>query len=118
MYALCPDTDPKEYRKPYDVLVEYLDALDAATVPTSRRVLAALGPQVLKLAAQRSAGAHPYLTTPEHTGQARNLIGNTVFLAPEHKVVLTTDADAARQVGRDAVSEASAADITCASASK
>ena len=79
----------EEYRKPYDVLVEYLDALDAAKVPTSRRVVAALGPKVLKLAAQRSAGAHPYLTTPEHTAQAHELIGNTVFLAPEHKVVLT-----------------------------
>ena len=63
--------------------------LDAAKVPTSRRVLAALGPKVLKLSAQRSAGAHPYLTTPAHTEKARELIGNTVFLAPEHKVVLS-----------------------------
>lgn len=93
----------EEYRKPYDVLVEYLDALDAQKVPTSRRVVAALGPKVLELAAARSAGAHPYLTTPEHTGQARNLIGNTVFLAPEHKVVLGTDAEEAREVGRGAV---------------
>ena len=93
----------EEYRKPYDVLVEYLDVLDAAKVPTSRRVIAALGPQVLKLSAQRSAGAHPYLTTPEHTGQARNIIGNTVFLAPEHKVVLTTDAEEARKIGRETV---------------
>lgn len=93
----------EEYRKPYDVLVEYLDALDAAHVPTSRRVIAALGPKVLKLAAARSAGAHPYLTTPQHTGQAHNLIGNTVFLAPEHKVVLGTDAAEAREVGRGAV---------------
>ncbi len=93
----------EEYRKPYDVLVEYLDALDAANVPTSRRVVAALGPKVLKLSAQRSAGAHPYLTTPEHTGQARNIIGNTVFLAPEHKVVLSTDADEARAIGRQSV---------------
>jgi probable F420-dependent oxidoreductase len=77
--------------------------LDAAKVPTSRRVIAALGPKVLKLSAQRSAGAHPYLTTPEHTGQARNIIGNTVFLAPEHKVVLTTDADEARAIGRKSV---------------
>ena len=92
-----------EYRKPYDVLVEYLDALDAAKVPTSRRVVAALGPKVLKLAAQRSAGAHPYLTTPEHTAQAHELIGNTVFLAPEHKVVLSTDAEAAREIGRKTV---------------
>jgi probable F420-dependent oxidoreductase len=93
----------EEYRKPYDVLVEYLDALDAAKVPTSRRVVAALGPKVLKLSAQRSAGAHPYLTTPEHTGQARNILGNTVYLAPEHKVVLSTDVEEARTVGRKAV---------------
>ena len=93
----------EEYRKPYDVLVEYLDVLDAECVPTSRRVVAALGPKVLKLSAQRSAGAHPYLTTPEHTAQARELIGNSVFLAPEHKVVLSTDADAARAVGRETV---------------
>ena len=92
-----------EYRKPYDVLVEYLDALDAAKVPTSRRVVAALGPKVLELAAKRSAGAHPYLTTPEHTAQAHTLIGNTVFLAPEHKVVLTRDAAQAREIGRETV---------------
>ncbi|KKW65638.1 LLM class F420-dependent oxidoreductase [Mycolicibacterium elephantis] len=93
----------EEYRKPYDVLVEYLDRLDAAKVPTSRRVIAALGPRVLKLSAQRSAGAHPYLTTPQHTGEARNLLGPTVFLAPEHKVVLARDAEASRKIGREAV---------------
>jgi probable F420-dependent oxidoreductase len=93
----------EEYRKPYDVLVEYLDALDTANVPTSRRVVAALGPKVLKLAAKRSAGAHPYLTTPEHTAQAHALIGNTVFLAPEHKVVLARDAAQARAIGRETV---------------
>jgi probable F420-dependent oxidoreductase len=93
----------EEYRKPYDVLVEYLDVLDEECVPTSRRVIAALGPKVLRLAAQRSAGAHPYLTTPEHTAAARELIGNSVFLAPEHKVVLTTDAEQARAVGRQTV---------------
>jgi probable F420-dependent oxidoreductase len=93
----------EEYRKPYDVLVEYLDALDVAKVPTSRMVVAALGPKVLKLSATRSAGAHPYLTTPEHTAQAHALIGNTVYLAPEHKVVLTTDAEEARAIGRETV---------------
>src|SRR5271169_2866895 len=93
----------QEYRKPYDALVEYLDDLDGASVATSRRVLAALGPKVLALSAERSAGAHPYLTTPEHTAQARELVGNSVFLAPEHKVVLSTDADEARAVGRKAL---------------
>lgn len=93
----------QEYTKPYTALVDYLDALDAKTVPTSRRVIAALGPKVLELAKNRSAGAHPYLTTPEHTAQARELVGNSVFLAPEHKVVLTTDADKARELGRKTV---------------
>ncbi|KMO69030.1 LLM class F420-dependent oxidoreductase [Mycolicibacterium obuense] len=93
----------QQYTKPYQALVDYLDVLDAAKVPTSRRVLAALGPKVLKLAAQRSAGAHPYLTTPVHTGQARELLGPTVLIAPEHKVVLTDDPAAAREVGRQTV---------------
>ncbi|EUA06860.1 hypothetical protein I553_0632 [Mycobacterium xenopi 4042] len=66
-------------------------------------MLAALGPKVLKLSAQRSAGAHPYLTTPEHTAGARELVGNSVFLAPEHKVILTDDVDEARRIGRQTV---------------
>ncbi|MCG7593015.1 LLM class F420-dependent oxidoreductase [Mycobacterium sp. PSTR-4-N] len=93
----------QQYTKPYQALVDYLDVLDAAKVPTSRRVLAALGPKVLKLSAQRSAGAHPYLTTPVHTGQSRELLGPTVLLAPEHKVVLTDDPATAREVGRQTV---------------
>lgn len=93
----------QEYTKPYQALVDYLDKLDAAKVPTSRMVIAALGPKVLKLSAQRSAGAHPYLTTPVHTGQARELLGPTVLIAPEHKVVLTDDAEKAREIGRGTV---------------
>lgn len=92
-----------EYRKPYNALVEYLDRLDDYGVPANRRVVAALGPRVLGLSARRSAGAHPYLTTPEHTARARELIGPSAFLAPEHKVVLTTDSARARTVGRQAL---------------
>lgn len=92
-----------EYRKPYNALVEYLDRLDDYGVPANRRVVAALGPRVLGLSARRSAGAHPYLTTPEHTVRARELIGPSAFLAPEHKVVLTTDSARARTVGRQAL---------------
>ena len=92
-----------EYRKPYDALTDYLDKLDEYGVPKARRVVAALGPRVLKLSADRSAGAHPYLTNPAHTAQARELIGDAAFLAPEHKAVLTTDADQARAVGRKAL---------------
>jgi probable F420-dependent oxidoreductase len=93
----------QQYRKPYDALNEYLDKLDQYGVPKNRRVVAALGPQVLKLSARRTAGAHPYLTTPEHTAEARELIGPDAFIAPEHKVVLTTDAEKARAVGRKAL---------------
>lgn len=92
-----------EYKKPYDALTEYLDALDEHGVPQDRRVVAALGPQVLKLSARRSAGAHPYLTTPEHTAHARELLGPNALIAPEHKVVLTSNADQARAVGRKAL---------------
>ncbi|MCT7658144.1 LLM class F420-dependent oxidoreductase [Mycobacterium deserti] len=93
----------QEYRKPIDALREYLDRLDEYGVPKDRRVVAALGPKVLQLSADRSAGAHPYLTTPEHTARARELLGPDAFIAPEHKVVLTTDAEKARATGRKAL---------------
>lgn len=93
----------QEYVKPIDALTDYLDKLDEYGVPRGRRVVAALGPRVLKLSAARSAGAHPYLTTPEHTARARELIGPEALLAPEHKVVITTDAERARDVGRRAL---------------
>jgi probable F420-dependent oxidoreductase len=93
----------QQYLKPIDALNEYLDMLDEYGVPKNRRVVAALGPQVLKLSAKRAAGAHPYLTTPEHTAEARKLIGPDAFIAPEHKVVLTTDVEKARAVGRKAL---------------
>ena len=89
-----------EYRSPYATMVEYLDALDEAGVPVADRALAALGPKALRLAADRAAAAHPYLTTPEHTREARELIGAGTLLAPEQKVVVDTDADRARAVGR------------------
>ena len=89
------------YRKPIDALNDYLDKLDEYGVPKSRRVVAAIGPQMLTLSARRSTGAHPYSTTPEHTAQARELIGPEAFLAPEHKVVPISDTDEARAVGRE-----------------
>ena len=89
-----------QYRKPIEALNAYLDKLDEYGVPANRRVIAALGPRVLRLSAERSAGAHPYLTTPDHTAQARTLMGAQAFLAPEHKVLLPTDMTHAREVGR------------------
>ena len=92
-----------DYKRPYKALVDYLDVLDAEGVPQDERALAALGPRVLQLSKDRSAGAHPYLTTPEHTRLAREQLGAGVLIAPEQKVVLETDPDAARAVGRPAV---------------
>ncbi|MEV0052560.1 LLM class F420-dependent oxidoreductase [Saccharopolyspora shandongensis] len=90
------------YTKPYQALVDYLDRLDAAGVPASGRVLAALGPKVLELAGARAAGAHPYLTVPAHTRHAREILGDAPLLAPEQKVVLDTDPERARATGRAA----------------
>ncbi len=91
------------YHSPYQTLVDYLDVLDAEGVPVERRILAALGPRVLRLAATRTAGAHPYLVTPEHTRQAREILGAGMPLAPEQRVVLEADQDRARAVGRPSV---------------
>jgi probable F420-dependent oxidoreductase len=92
-----------EYHKPYDVLVGYLDELDAAGVPAHRRVLAALGPRMLELAARRSAGAHPAMTTPEHTALARKTLGSESLLAPSLLVSINPDPDASRTVGRQII---------------
>ena len=93
----------KEYRNPYATLVGYLDELDALKVPAEGRALAALGPRVLRLAADRTAGAHPYLVTPEHTREARQILGPGPLLAPEQKVVLETDPERARAIARPRV---------------
>jgi probable F420-dependent oxidoreductase len=88
------------YTKPYEKLASYLDGLDEGGVPESGRVLAALGPKVLQLARDRTAGAHPYLTTPSHTAQAREILGDGKLLLPEQKVVLSTDPVEARALAR------------------
>jgi len=93
----------RDYQRPYATLVSYLDQLDELKVPADGRVLAALGPRVLRLAADRSAGAHPYLVTPEHTRQARQVLGSGPLLAPEQKVVLETDPERARAIARPRV---------------
>jgi probable F420-dependent oxidoreductase len=92
----------QEYQKPYSRMVEYLDALDSLhrAVHSDRRVLAALGPRMLELAAARSAGAHPYFVTVEHTARARIIMGEGPLLAPEVAVVLDEDPSSARAAAR------------------
>jgi probable F420-dependent oxidoreductase len=93
----------REYQRPYAALVRYLDQLDDLKVPVEGRVLAALGPRVLRLSAERAAGAHPYLVTPEHTRQARQILGDGPLLPPEQKLVLEADPERARAIGRPRV---------------
>ena len=94
------------YDKPYSAMVAYLDQLDkplfmaAAPQVEPRRVLAALGPKMLQLAASRAFGAHPYFVTPAHTKIARDVLGPEPFLAPEQAVVLDTDPARARAIAR------------------
>ena len=64
------------------------------------RVLAALGPRMLALAAEQAQGAHPYLVTPEHTAKARSTLGPDRWLLPEQAVVLETKSDQARAIAR------------------
>lgn len=66
--------------------------------PAPRRVLAALGPKMLGLAAERTWGAHPYFVTVEHTALAREIMGPAAFLGAEQAVVLDTDPGRAREV--------------------
>jgi len=86
-------------------LRSYLDAMEKSlytSVPPPGPVpvvLAALGPRMLELAAERTAGAHPYNTTPEHTAMARETMGPDAGLYVEQKVILTTDASQARETG-------------------
>jgi probable F420-dependent oxidoreductase len=99
-----------DYTQPYSYMQAYLDAMDrapfnavgAATPP--ERVLAALGPKMLALSASHANGAHPYLTTPEHTRTARQILGPDARLAPEQMVVLETDPETARAISRSFVS--------------
>jgi probable F420-dependent oxidoreductase len=98
------------YDKPLSYMRSYLTAMDEALFhavgPTEDpgRVLAALGPKMLELSATQANGAHPYLTTPDHTRQARQIIGPSAVLAPEQMVILETDPDKARAIGRGSVS--------------
>jgi probable F420-dependent oxidoreductase len=99
-----------DYSKPLTKMREYLAAMDispyngpAASAPPPV-VLAALGPKMLELSAAMADGAHPYWTTPDHTARAREILGPDALLCVEQKVCLSTDAGAAREAGKTALS--------------
>lgn len=89
-----------ERTRPIDAMSRYLDVLDAEGVGPSARVLSALGPRMLQLARERSAGTHPYLTVPAQTREQRELLGPDALIAPEQTVVLDDDPVTARETAR------------------
>ena len=86
--------------RPIQAMSRYLDILDERGVPAEDRVLSALGPHMLAMAAERSAGTHPYLTVPSQTQQARATLGSDALVAPEQTVVLDIDPETARRSAR------------------
>ncbi len=98
------------YIKPLTTMSTYLDAMEAspyrgkAPSEPPLTVLGALGPKMLALAADKTAGAHPYWTTPEHTATARQLMGPDPLLCVEQKCILTTDRAVAHEVTRKQLS--------------
>lgn len=88
------------WKKPLEKMTTYLDGLDAAGVPQNARCIAALGPRMLDLARDRSAGSHPYLVPPEHTALARDRMGQGALLAVEQGAIFDSDPASARAKGR------------------
>ena len=98
------------YHKPYSQMVDYLDKMSQAQFMALEHpdppatIIAALGPKMLKLAADKADGAHPYFVPPEHTAHAREIMGPDALLAPEQKVVFETDPTKAREMARSGMS--------------
>src|SRR3989442_6609924 len=92
------------YARPLESMREYVDARDAARYTGPKveipRVLAALGPRMLRLSAERALGAHPYFVPVEHTTVARQELGEGPLLAVEQAAVLSEDAATARATAR------------------
>ncbi|HZU88860.1 MAG TPA: TIGR03620 family F420-dependent LLM class oxidoreductase [Stellaceae bacterium] len=94
------------YGKPLATMRAYIEGMRKADVqaPEPREkpllILAALGPRMLELSAELADGAHPYNTTPEHTREARRILGSGKLLCPEQMVLFETDPDKARRAAR------------------
>lgn len=98
------------YEKPLGKMRAYLEAMSKAHYiaphPAKRppTLIAALGPKMLALAAELADGIHPYNVTPEHTEQARAVLGLGKFLCPEQMVLLERDPTIARAASRKVLS--------------
>jgi len=98
------------YGKPVATMRAYLQAMRAATYAAppppepTLTVIAALGPRMLALAAELADGAHPYNVPPEHTAEARGILGTGKLVCTEQMVVLETNPSEARRVARAGLS--------------
>ncbi len=107
---LVQDLRQHEYGKPVATMRNYLRAMAKApykAVPpasTPQTVLAALGPKMLELSAAQADGAHPYNVTPEHTRQARRILGAGKLLCVEQGAILETNPAQARALARQFLS--------------
>ncbi|HEX4733075.1 MAG TPA: TIGR03620 family F420-dependent LLM class oxidoreductase [Thermoleophilaceae bacterium] len=92
-----------DYRRPLQTMRAFLDGLDTSLTPppVGERCLAALGPKMLDLAAERTAGAHTYFVPVQHTRLARERLGRGKLVVPEVACVLDTDPVRAKAVARD-----------------
>jgi len=100
--SLVEPATGRQYERPRSMMIEFLDALDAASpaVGATDRILAALGPKMLELARDRAIGAHPYCVPVAHTAVAREALGEGPVLAPELKAILNEDPAIARELAR------------------
>jgi len=92
-----------DYRRPLTAMRAFLDGLDASPSPppADERCLAALGPKMLELARERTAGTHPYFVPVERTRAARERLGRGALVAPEVACVVDRDPVRAKAVARD-----------------
>ena len=108
--SMVEDLRGHKYDRPILAMATYLDQMDAAPYTAQRpsspvhRVLAALGPKMLALAAMKSEGAHTYSVTPDHTARARELLGPMPVLCVQQAVILDSDPENARDTARSALS--------------
>lgn len=103
---LVSDVRGHEYKKPVPAMRSYLEAMEGALYRGPRPeieapvVLGALGPLMLRLAREKTAGAIPFLVPPEHTARARQILGSDSWLCTEQMLLLEDDPDRARDAAR------------------
>ena len=95
----------QDFGSPVGSMSSYLDGLDdsQSTVPATRRLLGAMGPRMVALAADRTAGIHPFLVPPQYSANQRAVVGPDPLIAPHQAIVLDTNPEGARAAAREGI---------------